>query len=125
MIQASLYGRMGRDPQTRQTKSGATMTTTSIAVDATPGNHDGDQETVWFQVLAFGKVADTLTRHSDGSSPISQTESASQPIEYFKQNSFPSAEPVCLHFRGLLHCSTWGMGIESVKQGFLFLIWTG
>jgi single-strand DNA-binding protein len=66
MIQASIYGRLGRDPQTRQTKNGSNMVTASIAVDATPGNHDGDQETIWFQVLAFGKVGDTLARHQKG-----------------------------------------------------------
>jgi len=66
MIHASIYGRLGRDPETRQTKNGNNMVMTSIAVDATPGNHEGDQETIWFQVLAFGRVAETLARHSKG-----------------------------------------------------------
>jgi len=65
MMQASVYGRLGRDPQTRQTKTGADMVTCSIAVDAAPGNSE-QPETVWFQVLAFGKVAETLARHQKG-----------------------------------------------------------
>ena len=63
MIQASIYGRLGRDPQQRQTKNGADMVTASLAVDATPGNAE-ESETIWFQILAFGKVADTLAHHS-------------------------------------------------------------
>ncbi len=66
MIQASIYGRLGRQPENRQTKTGNAMTTCSIAVDATPSNHAGDQETIWFQVLAFGRAGETLDRHSKG-----------------------------------------------------------
>jgi single-strand DNA-binding protein len=66
MIHASIYGRIGRDPQTRQTRNGSDMVTSSIACDAALGNHEGDTETIWFQVLAFGMVAETLARHSEG-----------------------------------------------------------
>ncbi len=65
MIQASIYGRLGRDPATKQTKSGGSMVTASIAVDATPVNSE-EPETVWFQVLAFGRAGETLERHSKG-----------------------------------------------------------
>jgi single-strand DNA-binding protein len=65
MIQASIYGRLGRDPETRQTKNGNDMVTASIAVDATPGNAE-NPETIWFSIMAFGKTADTLARHQKG-----------------------------------------------------------
>ena len=63
-IQAAVYGRLGRDPEQRTTKSGRAMAAASIAVDVT-GNSE-DQETVWFQVLAFGKVAESMMKHSKG-----------------------------------------------------------
>ncbi|WP_022947140.1 single-stranded DNA-binding protein [Methylohalobius crimeensis] len=65
MIHISAYGRLGRDPETRTTKSGKSMTTARMACDATPGNSD-EQETVWIQVLAFGKQAETLAKHQKG-----------------------------------------------------------
>ena len=65
MITASIYGRLGRDPQQRQTKTGNAMATCSIAVDATPGNAE-EQETVWFNILSFGRAADVLAKHSKG-----------------------------------------------------------
>lgn len=65
MMQAAVYGRLGRDPQTRTTRNENQMTTTSIAVDVSPHNAE-TQETQWLAVLAFGKAAETLERHSKG-----------------------------------------------------------
>ena len=65
MIQAAVYGRLGKDPQTRTTKTDAVMATTSIAVDMTPHNAE-DQEIQWFNVVSFGRVAETLARHYKG-----------------------------------------------------------
>jgi single-strand DNA-binding protein len=65
MIQASIYGRLGKEPQARQTKSGNDMALSSIAVDATPYNAD-KPSTVWFNVVAFGKAAELLTKHDKG-----------------------------------------------------------
>ena len=65
MFQASLYGRIGRDIQVRQTKNDKRMAMTSIAVDATPYGVE-DQETLWLNVTAFGKVAELLERHQKG-----------------------------------------------------------
>ena len=54
MIAASIYGRLGRDPETRHTIAGEEMATASLAVDATPFNAE-DRETIWSNVLAFGR----------------------------------------------------------------------
>ena len=55
MFQAAIYGRIGKDPDQRQTKNGNAMTTTSLAVDATPFN-DETQRTVWIRVTAFKRL---------------------------------------------------------------------
>jgi single-strand DNA-binding protein len=64
MIRASAYGRLGRDPIMRQTKSGKDMTTASLAVNAARYGEEAD--TVWISLAAFGMVADQLTRHRQG-----------------------------------------------------------
>jgi len=63
MIQASLYGRLGRDPKPGTTKAGKPMATVSIAVDT--GQEPGT-ETLWVNVLCFGALAETLQRHRQG-----------------------------------------------------------
>jgi len=62
---ASIHGRIGRNPETRQTKNGNEMCSTSIAVDLTPGNAE-TPETLWVKVLAFGHLAAELGRCSKG-----------------------------------------------------------
>ena len=64
MIRASLYGRLGGDPVERQTRNGAEMVTVSLAVNA--GRPDADEETQWFNLIAFGRVAKDLARHAKG-----------------------------------------------------------
>lgn len=56
------HGRLGGDPVQRQSASGTTWATASLAVSL------GDDEgaTQWFGLVAFGKVADLLTRHAKG-----------------------------------------------------------
>ncbi len=64
MIRASIYGRLGADPVERQTKNGKVMVTASLAVSA--GRPDADQETQWFNLIAFGRAAEALARHAKG-----------------------------------------------------------
>jgi len=59
MMQASLHGRLGRDPTNINTKSGTAMTTAPVAVTL-------DNETLWVRVIGFAKVADALARHVKG-----------------------------------------------------------
>jgi len=65
MMQASIYGRLGKDPETRTTSLDAQMVTTSVAVDVTPNNAE-NSEVMWLGVVAFGRVAEALARHSKG-----------------------------------------------------------
>ncbi len=64
-IQAAVHGRLGTEPQERTTKTGTSMTSCSVVADATPGNATGSAA-LWFNVLAFGKVAGQLTRCRKG-----------------------------------------------------------
>ena len=64
MIHASIYGRLGADPVERETRNGKTMVTASLAVSA--GRPDADEETQWFNLIAFGRAAEALARHVKG-----------------------------------------------------------
>jgi single-strand DNA-binding protein len=64
MIRASIYGRLGRDPEQRQTRTGNPMATASLAVDVRRA--DGPDDIEWISLVAFGKVAEELARHSRG-----------------------------------------------------------
>lgn len=64
MIHASIHGRLGADPVARETKTGNTMATANLAVNA--ARHGEDEVTVWFSLAAFGKQSDELLRHGKG-----------------------------------------------------------
>ena len=53
----TIRGRLGADPVTRQTSNGNQMATGSLAVTL-PSRQD--DETEWFNLIAFGRVAETL-----------------------------------------------------------------
>ena len=59
----AIYGRLGSDPAGRQSQAGNPWATVSIAVDLGKGD---DEATMWFNVIAFGRVAETLCRHRKG-----------------------------------------------------------
>ncbi len=63
MIRASIYGRAGRDPQTSQTKTEKLMCSLPLAVDIAREREEG---TLWISVLAFGRLAEALQRHTQG-----------------------------------------------------------
>ena len=63
MMQASLYGRLGKDAQVIATKTGNPMCAASVAVDVS--GRDGEA-TLWVRVLAFGKLAELLQGHAKG-----------------------------------------------------------
>ena len=64
MIHASVYGRLGSDPVPRAISGDKVMVTTSMAVDA--ARHGEDAQTLWLDVVAFGKIGDLLMRHAKG-----------------------------------------------------------
>lgn len=55
-----LIGRLGRDPELRNTQSGQPVASFSIATDETYTSHDGQkiQKTEWHRISAWGKQAD-------------------------------------------------------------------
>lgn len=61
-MQAAVYGRIGQDPRSIETRSGKPMAVTSIAVDI----GESDDPALWVGIVAFGKVAEDLLRHSKG-----------------------------------------------------------
>ena len=64
-MHATIYGRAAFDARQHTTKTGNPMTTLRLAVDVT--NRDAlEQETVWFNALAFGHVAADLARVEKG-----------------------------------------------------------
>lgn len=60
-IEACANGRLGRDPESRQTKAGNTMAVLNLAVD-----DDGD-DTTWLKVLAFNDQAVRAATMAKGS----------------------------------------------------------
>ena len=66
--QAAIYDRLGRDPETRETANGKPMTMVAVAVDLECRERGKDTETQaeWFDVLAFGRSAETLAKHEKG-----------------------------------------------------------
>ena len=65
-MHASIHGRLGRDPREIQTQSGTAMTTASIAVSVPASKADVEPTTLWFNIVAFGKLAELLLRHQQG-----------------------------------------------------------
>ena len=63
--QVAAYGRLGADPQARTAQSGKAWATASLAVDLGAGD-DQEAPPQWFGIVAFGRVAETLCRHSKG-----------------------------------------------------------
>lgn len=64
-VDLAARGRIGRMPDVRETKTGKTMTLTSMAVDVTAYNAD-DQQTLWLGLVAFGQVAERLAKVRQG-----------------------------------------------------------
>src|SRR5690606_2826280 len=64
MMAASAYGRLGGDPKSIETRTGTAMAVANLAVELP--DRQNESHTVWLGVVAFGRVAETLTRHSKG-----------------------------------------------------------
>ncbi|EAT4590601.1 single-stranded DNA-binding protein [Salmonella enterica] len=64
--QIAAYGRLVADPQTKTTSKGANMTMTRMAVSLPCSAAQDGQATLWLGVLAFGKQADALAKHTKG-----------------------------------------------------------
>ena len=69
----AVYGRLGSDPREHSTRTGKAMTTASLAVNVPDRSRDADEgaeAALWFNVVAFGRVAEDLARHAKGD-PVS------------------------------------------------------
>ena len=58
---ASVYGRLGADPEAVATKTGKLMPRASLAVDPGEG-----RPTLWVKLIAFGERAEHLAAHAKG-----------------------------------------------------------
>lgn len=60
-----IAGYLGRDPEMRYTPSGTPVTTFSVASSRrwTDQSGQAQDETVWFRVSAFGKLAETCNQY--------------------------------------------------------------
>jgi single-strand DNA-binding protein len=60
-----IVGNLGRDPEMRYTPNGKAVTDFSVATNRRWTNQDGSQaeETVWFRVSAWGKLAETCNQY--------------------------------------------------------------
>ncbi len=60
-----IVGRLGKDPEQRFTPTGHAVTTFSVATDRRYKGMQGESinETVWFKVTAWGKLAETCNTY--------------------------------------------------------------
>ena len=60
-----IIGRLGRDPEMRYTPNGRPVTAFSVAVNRSWMAGDGDkrEETEWFNVVAWGNLAEICKQH--------------------------------------------------------------
>ena len=75
---AILVGNLGRDPEVRETKSGAKVTNFSIATSrkwTDKGTGEAKEQTTWHNITCFGKLADITAQYlKKGSSVFVQGE---------------------------------------------------
>lgn len=60
-----VVGNLGRDPEMRYTPSGQPVTSFSVASNRSYQNSNGEKvdETIWFRVTAWGKLAETCAQY--------------------------------------------------------------
>lgn len=63
--QITLVGNVGRDPEMRYTPSGVPFTSFSMAVNRRWTGQDGQtqEKTLWFRVVAWRKLAETVSQY--------------------------------------------------------------
>lgn len=65
MNQATLIGRIGKDPEIRFTNGGQAIANFSVATDESYKNRDGEKvkKTEWHRVVAWGKLAEVIQKY--------------------------------------------------------------
>mgnify|MGYP001773615112 CR=1 FL=1 len=67
MLISNIYGRLAADPTEKTTRTGKPMALASVAVDVTgQRTEDGDSETLWVSLMAFGNQVDALLKARKG-----------------------------------------------------------
>lgn len=64
MMHLAIYGRLGGDPKPISTTTGTAMAVANVAV--TLVDRQGEEHTQWLGVVTFGRVAESLLKHSKG-----------------------------------------------------------
>lgn len=59
----NIMGRLGADPELRFTQSGKEVASVNVAVDRDIKNKDGNRESDWFTVIAWGGTAKFLAEY--------------------------------------------------------------
>lgn len=64
LCKATIIGNLGRDPEMRYTPSGKPVTSFSVACNRVYTTAEGErrEETEWFRVIAWGKLAETCSQ---------------------------------------------------------------
>jgi single-strand DNA-binding protein len=67
-----IIGNLGRDPEMRYTPSGRPVTSFSVATTRSWTSGDGDrrEETEWFNVVAWGNLAEICKQYLRKSQPV-------------------------------------------------------
>ena len=60
---AAIVGRLGKDPELRTTQSGKSVTSFSLAVQRPRKNENGDYESDWIDVQAWGTAAEFICKY--------------------------------------------------------------
>lgn len=68
----TVVGSLGRDPEMRYTPSGKPVTTLNVAPNRKWTKDDGTtgEETTWFRVVAWGRMADRSLIHGPALRPL-------------------------------------------------------
>ena len=60
---AAIVGRLGKDPELRTTQSGKSVTSFSLAVQRPRKNQNGEYESDWIDVQAWGTTAEFICKY--------------------------------------------------------------
>ena len=63
MNKISLIGRLGRDPEVKQTANGKSVATFTLAVDRRFKNASGQKEADWVNIVAWDKSAELISQY--------------------------------------------------------------
>ncbi len=69
----ALVGRVGRQPELRYSPTGTAVCNFSLAVSRERKSEEGERETDWFKVVAFGQTAEFTAEYLDKGAQISVT----------------------------------------------------